>query len=47
MRFIHTADLHLGKTYRTSAGEAERYDDFFRCLSGIVADGVREGSTLS
>ncbi len=43
MRFIHTADLHLGKTYRTSAGEAERYDDFFRCLSGIVADGVREG----
>lgn len=42
MRFIHTADIHLGKTYRNSPGEAERYEDFFRCLSGIVADGVRE-----
>ena len=36
MRFIHTADIHLGKTYRNSPGEAERYEDFFRCLSGIV-----------
>ncbi|MBU0676121.1 MAG: exonuclease SbcCD subunit D [Proteobacteria bacterium] len=36
MRFIHTADIHLGKTYRNSLGEAERYEDFFRCLSGIV-----------
>ena len=36
LRFIHTADLHLGKTYRNSPGEAQRYDDFFRCLSEIV-----------
>ena len=42
MRFIHTADIHLGKTYRNSLGEAERYEDFFRCLSGIVADALRE-----
>ena len=42
MRFIHTADIHLGKTYRNSPGENERYEDFFRCLSGIVADAVRE-----
>ena len=42
MRFIHTADIHLGKTYRTAVGEAQRYDDFFRCLAGIVADAVRE-----
>ena len=40
MRFIHTADIHLGKTYRNSPGEAERYNDFFRCLDGIVADAV-------
>jgi DNA repair exonuclease SbcCD nuclease subunit len=42
MRFIHTADIHLGKTYRNSMGEAARYEDFFRCLAGIVADAVRE-----
>jgi DNA repair exonuclease SbcCD nuclease subunit len=42
VRFIHTSDLHLGKTYRGSAGEAERYEDFFRCLSAIVADAIRE-----
>ena len=42
MRFIHTADIHLGKTYRNSLGEAKRYDDFFSCLSDIVADGVHE-----
>lgn len=42
MRFIHTSDIHLGKTYRTSSGEAERYDDFFVCLAGIVKDAVRE-----
>ena len=40
MRFIHTSDIHLGKTYRNSSGEAERYEDFFRCLAGIVADAV-------
>ncbi|HEY6874377.1 MAG TPA: exonuclease SbcCD subunit D [Geobacteraceae bacterium] len=42
IRFLHTADVHLGKTYRTSPGEAERYEDFFRMLGGIVADAVRE-----
>jgi exonuclease SbcD len=41
-RFLHTADIHLGKTYRTSAGEAERYEDFFRMLSGIVSDAISE-----
>jgi DNA repair exonuclease SbcCD nuclease subunit len=40
--FIHTADIHLGKTYRNSPGEAERYDDFFRCLSDIVKDALDE-----
>jgi exonuclease SbcD len=42
IHFIHTADIHLGKTYRTSTGEAERYKDFFRVLSGIVTDAIRE-----
>jgi predicted MPP superfamily phosphohydrolase len=42
MRFIHTADIHLGKTYRNSPGEKERFRDFFRCLDGIVADALRE-----
>ena len=42
IRFIHTADIHLGKTYRNSPGEAERYEDFFRCLSGIVEDALLE-----
>ncbi|RMF47494.1 MAG: exonuclease SbcCD subunit D [Deltaproteobacteria bacterium] len=42
MRFIHTADLHLGKTYRSSPGEAERYRDFFACLAGIVADAIEQ-----
>lgn len=42
IRFLHTADIHLGKTYRTSPGEAERYKDFFRTLAGIVADAIRE-----
>ena len=41
-RFIHTADIHLGKTYRNSLREAERYEDFFRCLSGIVKDALNE-----
>jgi len=41
-RFIHTADIHLGKTYHTSPGEAERYDDFFRMLGFIVAAALRE-----
>jgi len=42
IKFIHTADIHLGKTYRTSAGEAGRYEDFFRMLGSIVADAIRE-----
>ncbi len=42
IRFIHTADVHLGKTYRGAAGELERYEDFFRCLADIVADALRE-----
>lgn len=42
MKFIHTADIHLGKTYRTSSGEAERYDDFFRMLGSIVSDAIAE-----
>jgi DNA repair exonuclease SbcCD nuclease subunit len=42
MKFIHTADIHLGKTYRNSSGEGERYQDFFRCLAGIVGDAVRD-----
>ena len=41
-KFIHTADIHLGKTYIGSPGQAERYEDFFRCLSCIVADALHE-----
>ncbi|MGB9082960.1 MAG: DNA repair exonuclease, partial [Desulfuromonadaceae bacterium] len=40
--FIHTADIHLGKTYRTSADAVERSEDFFRMLGGIVSDAVAE-----
>jgi DNA repair exonuclease SbcCD nuclease subunit len=40
LTFIHTADIHLGKTYRTSDNEAERYEDFFRTLAAIVADAI-------
>ncbi|MFC1495732.1 exonuclease SbcCD subunit D [Thermodesulfobacteriota bacterium] len=42
IKFIHTADTHLGKTYRNSPGEAERYEDFFHCLSGIGEDALNE-----
>lgn len=42
VRFIHTADIHLGKTYRHSNGEAARYNDFFRTLAAIVADALAE-----
>jgi DNA repair exonuclease SbcCD nuclease subunit len=38
--FIHTADIHLGKTYRTTSDETERFEDFFRMLGGIVSDAV-------
>jgi DNA repair exonuclease SbcCD nuclease subunit len=42
MRFLHTADIHLGKTYRVAADEAERYEDFFRVLGSIVSDAIAE-----
>jgi DNA repair exonuclease SbcCD nuclease subunit len=42
IHFIHTADIHLGKTYRTVSGENERYEDFFRALASVVADAIRE-----
>ncbi len=42
IKFIHTADIHLGKSYRGSLGEGERYDDFFRTFSSIIGDAIRE-----
>jgi len=42
IRFIHTSDLHLGKTYRSGAQVAERYADFFATFAEIVADAVKE-----
>jgi len=42
IKFLHTADIHLGKTYRTAADEAERYEDFFRMLGSIVSDAIAE-----
>jgi DNA repair exonuclease SbcCD nuclease subunit len=42
IRFIHTADIHLGKTYRTASGESKRYEDFFRMLGNIVANAIGE-----
>lgn len=42
IRFIHTADIHLGKTYRSASGENGRYEDFFRALANIVADAIQE-----
>lgn len=42
MHFIHISDIHLGKTYRNSTGEVDRYVDFFVCLSNIVSDAVIE-----
>jgi len=41
-KFLHTADIHLGKTYRTSVDEVERFEDFFRILAVIVADAIAE-----
>jgi len=42
IKFLHTADIHLGKTYRNPAAEAERYEDFFQMLASIVADAIVE-----
>ncbi|OGU07578.1 MAG: nuclease SbcCD subunit D [Geobacteraceae bacterium GWC2_58_44] len=41
-RFIHTSDIHLGKTYRSSGCDARRYQDFFTTFAEIVADALRE-----
>jgi len=41
-RFIHTSDIHLGKTYRSSDGDARRYQDFFTTFAAIVADALGE-----
>jgi DNA repair exonuclease SbcCD nuclease subunit len=42
IKFLHTADIHLGKTYRTSIDETERYEDFFRILGSIVYEAIAE-----
>lgn len=42
IKFLHTADIHLGKTYRNPAAEVERYEDFFHMLATIVADAIFE-----
>lgn len=42
IRFIHTADIHLGKTYRGCSDEAERFEDFFSMLGSIVAAACAE-----
>jgi DNA repair exonuclease SbcCD nuclease subunit len=42
IKFLHTADIHLGKTYRSSCDVSERYEDFFLMLGGIVADAIAE-----
>jgi len=42
MRFIHCADIHLGKTYRNPDAEEIRYEDFFITLAQIVAAAVAE-----
>ena len=42
VRFIHTSDIHLGKTYRSSGCDAKRYQDFFATFKTIVADAVAE-----
>ena len=42
VRFIHTSDIHLGKSYRSSGCDAQRYQDFFTTFAEIVADAVRE-----
>ena len=42
IRFIHTSDIHLGKTYRSGGQGLERYQDFFTTFAAIVDDAVRE-----
>lgn len=42
IRFIHTADIHLGKSYHRSPAEGERFEDFFRMLGSIINDAIQE-----
>ena len=42
IRFIHTSDIHLGKTYRGLGCDAQRYQDFFTTFAAIVTDALRE-----
>ncbi|ORJ62409.1 metallophosphoesterase family protein [Geothermobacter hydrogeniphilus] len=42
LRFLHTADIHLGKTYRNSPGSTQRYRDFFATLDRIVTTAINE-----
>ncbi|MEI8033506.1 MAG: exonuclease SbcCD subunit D [Chlorobiaceae bacterium] len=42
LKFLHTADIHLGKSYRSAEGEAARYEDFFTMLGVIVSAAVAE-----
>ncbi len=42
LRFLHTADIHLGKTYRSSDIESGRYEDFFMMFDIIVSEAVIE-----
>lgn len=42
VRFMHTSDIHLGKSYRGSGADAQRYRDFFETFRGIVADCLKE-----
>jgi len=42
IRFIHTSDIHLGKSYRSGGQDSERYRDFFTTFEAIVADAVQQ-----
>ncbi len=42
IKSIHTADIHLGKTYKNSPGESERYEDFFASFTEIITAGIKE-----
>jgi len=42
IRFIHTSDIHLGKSYRSMSPGGDRYGDFFRTFSDIVTDAIAQ-----
>ncbi len=42
LKFLHTADIHLGKTYRSGGAEMTRYEDFFTMLGKIVEVAVTD-----